>query len=273
MGERPLLCSSRTTQNPRLPSVKWMQEAEMKHQLPAPLTCIDHAWSPTCQAWIRPPELCCAVCLVHTHGWHLGSLHAWCAEGTVPAGPWGLHKSYKAKLHWDKISVVEGGSREICMYMYIWEEAIWEQPGNFILTFSTQGIFKRKYMSFICQKSRNPNTRCLNSKMSKGVRYIKKLQKEKSLNPLSGRCWHVSQVELSLLSLTAEGDESAACYRSGGCIFSWRVSITMVFSAALNFNHQASLYRWRKLFSSLPTFLTGGKRICWRYVRFWQLQK
>lgn len=95
MGERPLLCSSRTTQNPHLPWVKWMQEAEMKHQLPTPLTCIDHAWSPTCQAWIRPPELCCAVCLVHTHGWHLGSLHAWCAEGTVPAGPWGLQESYK----------------------------------------------------------------------------------------------------------------------------------------------------------------------------------
>lgn len=41
---------------------KWMQEAEMKHQLLTPLTCMDHTWIPTCQAWIQPPELCCAVC-------------------------------------------------------------------------------------------------------------------------------------------------------------------------------------------------------------------
>lgn len=167
-----------------------MQEAEMKHQLPTPLTCRDHAWSPTCQAGIRLPELCCAVCLVHTHGWNLGSLHAWHDEGAIPAGPWGLQKSYKylkanftkTKFLWWKV----GPGKFACTYIFEKKPYGNSQEISFLHS-QHREFFLRKYMSFICQKSRNPNTRCLNSKMSKRVRSIKKLQKEKSLNPLSGR--------------------------------------------------------------------------------------
>lgn len=172
-----------------------MWEAETKHQLLTPVTCSDRAWSPTCWGWIRPSDLCCTGCFVHPHGWDR------CTPDTlreqqflqghgVSRNPINIQSQISPRQNFCGGKWVQGNVH-ICIYLRRSHMGTARKSHFYIL--NTGYFFKKTYVIYL-PESRNPNTCSLNSRMSKGVRAIKKLQKKKSLNPSWGRCWHSLQV-------------------------------------------------------------------------------
>lgn len=139
---------------------------------------------------------------MHTHGWHLGSLHAWCDEGAIPAQPWGLQKSYKhlkanfteTKFLWWKV----GPGKSACSYIF--EKKPYGNSQEISFLHSQHKEFLKENISHLFSRKVEILILKLLSKQQnvKKVRSIKKLQQEKSFNPLSERYWHPLQVEFCL---------------------------------------------------------------------------